>query len=226
MSDLEQLADKLREQLRALVEDVTPSPELLARVDAIRSTRRARLRRALGRVRGRRLAFAVPLPVAALVVAAAFVFGGTDVAPSYAHAFLVLPDGEVRVTITEIVNVASANAELRAHHVHNMVVRPMSASCPSHPSMSYTGEAEVPAPRITLTPRTVTRGWTIVIAAEQIGANKIETAVGRFTGRLPKCVSSHGTGPGLGNWEPSKAAKDNYKKAIRAQRRQQARAAQ
>ena len=76
----------------------------------------------------------------------------------------------------------------------------------------YDGAAKVPAPRITLTPRTVAPGWTIVIAAEQIGPNLIEQAIGRFRGRLPKCISSHGTGPGLGNWKPTQADKANYKK--------------
>ncbi len=87
------------------------------------------------------------------------------------------------MTISQIMDVASANIELRGHHIHNMVVRPMSAACPEHPSMSYMGAAKVPAPRITLTPRTAARGWTIVIAAEQIGPNLIEQAIGRFRGQ-------------------------------------------
>ncbi len=163
--------------------------------------------------------FAVPVSIIAIVAAAVTLFGGSNVTPSYAGAILVLPNGEVRVTISQIMDVASANIELRGHHIHNMVVRPMSAACTEHPSMSWlpAGAAKVPAPRITLTPRTAARGWTIVIAAEQIGPNLIEQAIGRFRGPLPKCISSHGSGPGLGNWEPTKADKANYKKTVKAQ---------
>ena len=74
-----------------------------------------------------------------------------------------------------------------------------------HPGMSYFAGALRPAPKITLTPLTVAAGWTIVLAAEQIGPNKVENAIGRFRGRLPRCVTSRGTGPGLGNWQPTKA---------------------
>ncbi len=212
MSELEHLGEELRQQLRAHVDDLKPSAELTARVEAIPSTRGVRLRRRLG-VRGRRIAFALPVSIVAIVAAAVTLFGGSSVTPSYAGAILVLPNGEVRVAISQIMDVASANTELRAHHIHNMVVRPMSAACPEQSSMSYDGAAKVPAPRITLTPRTVAHGWTIVIAAEQIGPNLIEQAIGRFRGRLPKCISSHGTGPGLGNWKPTEADKANYKKA-------------
>ncbi|HEY2592944.1 MAG TPA: hypothetical protein VGK33_03490 [Chloroflexota bacterium] len=194
------------------MDDLTPSGELTARVEAIPSSRAAGVRRRLG-VRGRRIAFAVPVSIVAIVAAVVTLFGGSDVTPSYAGAVLVLPNGEVRVTISQIMDVPSANTELRAHRIHNMVVRPMSASCPEHPSMSYMGAAKVPAPKITLTPRTAARGWTIVIAAEQIGPNLIEQAIGRFRGRVPRCISSHGTGPGLGNWKPTKADKANYRKA-------------
>lgn len=212
MSEFDHLGQELREELHALVDDLSPSVELMAKVDAIPSGRGAL--GVLGRLgrRPRRIAFAIPVPIAAIVAAAVFLFGGSSNTPSYAGAILVLPNGEVRVSINQIVNVASANAELRAHGIHNMVVRPMSASCPEHPSMSYLGGALVPAPRITLTPRTAPRGWTIVLAAKQIGPNLIEQAIGRFRGRLPKCVSSHGSGPGLGNWQPTKADKANYKK--------------
>jgi hypothetical protein len=204
VTEFEHLGEALRAQLHALAGDLTPSAELMAQVDAIPRSRGAGRRGGLG-VRRRRIALALPVPIAAIIAAVVFLFGGSSVAPSYAGAILVLPNGGVRVTISQIMNVASANTELRAHHIHNMVVRPMSASCPGRPSMSYAGVGLVPAPRITLTPRTVARGWTIVIAAEQIGADKIAMAIGRFRGRLPTCVSSHGTGPGLGHWEPGKA---------------------
>ena len=211
MSEFDRLTEDLRRRLHAAVEDLNPSPELKAGVDGIPSGRGAH--GPLGRLgrRPRLVAFALPVPIAAIVVAAVFLLGGSGVSPASAGAILVLPNGEVRVSIGQIMDVASANAELRGHHIHNMVIRPMSASCPASSSMSYAGVALVPAPRITLTPRTVARGWTIVIAAEKIGPNKIIQAIGRFRGRLPRCISSRGTGPGLGNWQPTKADKANYK---------------
>lgn len=213
MSELDHLGDALRLQLHAAVDDLSPSAEMMATVDAIPSRRRpgGPLTR-LGRGR-RRIAVAISLPIAAILAAAVVLLGGSGVTPSYAGAILVLPDGEVRVTMSQIINVASANAELRSHRIFNMVVRPMTASCPEHPSMTYIGGALVPAPKITLTPRTVARGWTVVLAAKQIAPNEIEQALGRFKGRVPSCVSSRGTGPGLGNWAPTKADKANYKKA-------------
>lgn len=212
MSEFDHLAQELRQQLHALVDDVSPSAELVAKVNAIPTGHGALGLLGMLRRRPRRIAYVLPLPIAAIVAAVVFLLGGSSVTPSYAGAILVLPNGEVRVSISQIVNVASANAELRAHGIHNMVVRPMSASCPEHPSMSYLGGALVPPPRITLTPRTATPGWTIVLAAEKIGPNLIEQAIGRFKDRLPKCISSHGTGPGLGNWQPNKADKANDKK--------------
>ena len=141
---------------------------------------------------------AIPASVAAIVAAAVLLFGGSGVAPSYAGAILVLPNGDIRVTVSQLVNVASANTELRAHRIHNMVVRPMSASCPERPSMTYIGSTLVPAPKVTLTPRTIAPGWTVVLAAKQVGPNKVLEAYGRFRGRVPRCISLHGPGPRVG----------------------------
>lgn len=197
MSEFDHLGEELRRRLHTVMEDLNPSPELIAKVDAIPSGRGALgpLGR-LGRL-PRRIAVALPVPVAALIAAAVFLFGGSGVTPSYARAIVLLPNGDIRVTVSQIFNVTSANDELRAYHIHNMVVRPMSASCPDHPPMSYSGAFLTPAPRITFTPRTVARGFTIVIAAERIGHGMLKEAIGRFRGPLPKCISSHGTGPGL-----------------------------
>ncbi len=91
MSELEHLAEELRKQLRASVDDLMPSAELTARVEAIPSSGAAGVRRRLG-VRGRRIAFAVPVSIIAIVAAAVTLFGGSNVTPSYAGAILVLPE--------------------------------------------------------------------------------------------------------------------------------------
>jgi hypothetical protein len=117
------------------------------------------------------------------------------------------------VPVPLLIAVKPANAELRRLHIHNMFVVPMSASCPLHTSMSYMAALLVPAPRIKLTPQTIARGWTVIIASEPIGHNRVEQAFGRFHHHyVPRCVSSHGVGPGLGHWQPTKADYANYKK--------------
>jgi hypothetical protein len=195
MSDFERFSEELRQQMHAAVDDLHPSPKLVANVDAIPSGRGAiGLLGRLGR-NPRRIALALPVPIAAIIVAAMALFGGSGVVTSYADAFRVLPNGDIRVTISELVKVTAANRELREHHISSIVVRPMSDSCPERPSMTYITTTLIPAPKITLTPRTIERGWTTVLADTQTGPNKIVEAIGRFKGRVPKCVSLHGPGP-------------------------------
>jgi hypothetical protein len=153
----------------------------------------------------------VPVPLIALITGAAVLVSGSAV--SAVPAFARLRNGDVRVTIGQLIAVKSANAELRRLHIHNLVIVPMSGRCPLHPSMSYMGALLVPAPRITLTPGTIARGWTVIIASERIGHGKLEQAFGRFRHHyVPRCVSSHGSGPGLGHWQPTKADYANYGK--------------
>jgi hypothetical protein len=53
----------------------------------------------------------------------------------------------------------------------------------------------------------------VIIASQRIGHNKVEQVFGRFRHHyVPRCVSSHGVGPGLGHWQPTKADYANYKK--------------
>jgi hypothetical protein len=147
------------------------------------------------------LLLVVPIPLIALIASAVVLISGSAVRA--APAFARLRNGDVRVTIGQLIAVKSANAELRRLHIHNLVVVPMSGNCPLHPSMSYLGAELVPAPQITLTPQTIAHGWTVILASERIGRNKVEQAVGRFRHHyVPRCVTSHGSGPGLGHWEP------------------------
>lgn len=205
----DELGEALRAKMQALTEDLTPSAELIRRVDAIPDGKRSGWRRLMPRRLRPRIFVVVPVPVAALAVLAVIVFGGSDTKLSYGSAMTVLPNGEIRVTIQELMDPKVANADLRRHHIHGFVVVPMAASC-SKSNLSYFGGLLKPPPIIYL-PRTVPGGGTTVLAAKKIGSNLYETASGRFRAHVPTCVSSHGTGPGLGNWEPTKANRSKSK---------------
>ncbi len=146
MTEFERLGKELRQQFHAAVDDLQPSAELTANVDAIPSGHGAvGLLGGLGR-RPRRIAFALPVPIAAIVAAVVFLFGGSGVTPSYASAITVLPDGEVRVLLSELGDVGAANAVLREHHIHNMRVVPMTASCPYQKGFNYTADPAMNRP--------------------------------------------------------------------------------
>ena len=201
MSDLEHLGDALREQLHALVADMNPSTELIASVDALpESHARRGLRPKLGWLSRRRFAVALPVPVAAIAAAVVLLVGASGPTTTGASAIKALPNGDIQVALAQLSAVTAVNAELRRHHIHNMVVVPMTASCPNR-NMTYTAGGLNPAV-ITLTPRTIAPGWTVVLAAKQIGPDTMLTAFGRFKGRIPRCASSHGTGPGMGDLNP------------------------
>ena len=196
MSEFEHLGDRLREQLHALVEDVSPSEKLLTAVDALAAGRRSRLIGALQRLSPRRIALLVSVPGAAAAAAIVLLFSSGP-APSVAGVVTVLPNGDVRVLISQIIGVTSANAELRQHHITNMRVVPMTATCP-YQNWTYLRGAISPAPLTTLTPRTIPRGFTVELAAKQVGRNDLVSAIGRFEGKLPTCASSRGHGEGMG----------------------------
>jgi hypothetical protein len=199
----EELGAALRSEMRALTDRLNPSARLIEQVQAIGASPRSRLSRWLSLPR-RRVMIAIPVPALAVIATVVVLFSGSTAAPI--SAITLLDNGNIRVTIGQLMGVKSANAELQKLGIHKMVVVPMSASCPLHPSMSYFAGSLIPAPKITLTPETVSSAWTIVIAAEKIGPNKVENAIGRFRHHyVPRCVTSHGVGPGLGNWEPTKA---------------------
>ena len=202
MMDDEDLERALSRRLHALVDDLTPSNELTEAVHGIPGGRRSRLRHVLSRrVLSRWRVVAIPAPVAAVVAAVLVLLGGSPAVASYVLA--VERDGSVNVTINEVTGVAEANARLRQLGIRTIVIVPMSKRCPAHPQMSYMGVAKRPAPRIRLVPTHLPPRTTIVLAAEQIGVRKIELAVGRVEGAVPACVSSDGTGPGLGKWRPA-----------------------
>lgn len=199
MSEFEYLGEELRQQLHGVVADVTPSAELMAQVDAIPSAHRSGVRKAFERLSPRRLALAVPLPVAAIVAGVVLLFGG-GAAPSSAGLVTVLPNGEVRLDPTELSNAVVANAILRRHHIHNIVVVPMDASCKDRDWTYIAGTAR-PASKTLLTPRTGSAAYVSVIAAKQVAADEILTAINRFRGRrLPTCASTRGWGIAMGGF--------------------------
>jgi len=174
MSEFDRLGEALREQLHAIVEDLQPSAELSAAVDALPSARPARPG-FLGRLSRRRIAIAVPVPIAGMVAAAVLLFAGSGPSSSVAGGIVVLPNGSIRVSPTEIANPAAANAVLRRHHIHNVVVVPMTASCPDQ-DWTYTLDGYTVGVRnkygrtlgaMFLTPSTVPKGSTVVFAAKR-----------------------------------------------------------
>jgi hypothetical protein len=183
----------LREALRDLLHDIEPSDTLVKRVHEI-PRRERKVGRALSRLRQHRILAAVPIPLAA-VLTAILVFGGSDVAPSF--AVTTEPDGAVQVTIDDLTGISGANARLRVLGVSAVVV-PMRASCTTHIGLSYEGMSEEPAPTISVMPAEIPAGSTIVLAAEQIGPNTVEMAFGQVTGAPPSCVAPSNSGPGLG----------------------------
>lgn len=198
MSDLEDLGVAFRAQLHALVADLNPSAQLLESVAAIPASDGPPWRRRFAGLRRRRIALVVSMPLAAIAAAVAFAIGGSAAAPSF--AVTVRPDGSVLVTVNKITGIAPANAQLRSQGIRNVVVVAMSPSCRSHFGMSYLATNAHPAPTVGLTRHRPPRGVRVVIAALRIGPDKIEMAFGRTRGRIPACVTSHGTGPGLPGW--------------------------
>jgi hypothetical protein len=126
-----------------------------------------------------------------VVAALIFLLAGSEVTPSF--AVVAKPGGEVLVTINDLSGVAGANARLRELGVPAVVV-PMTTSCPNRVALTYLGVRDQ---SVRLTRRPLPPSTTILLAARQIGPNKVEMAFGRVTGTPPSCVSANGTGPGL-----------------------------
>ncbi len=201
------LAGALRIAMRALTADIEPSQRLLAEIAAIGLDRRSALagRAHAGLRRGARgLLVVLPVPVVGVIAGVLILFTGATVAPS---AFALLGNGNIRVTIGQLIGVRAANAQLRRLGVGTIAVVPMSASCQRHPSVTYMVPASLsPSPRITLTPRTVVSGWTIVLAAAKLGHDTVQIAVGRFRHhRIPRCVSLYPPPAGTGARRPTAA---------------------
>lgn len=190
----DELGFALRQALGEMLDDIEPSEGLAKRVEEIPTRDRKGWRGALRRQGHRRLLAAVPIPIAA-IAAGVIVFGGSDVAPSF--AVTSEPDGGVQVTIDDLTGVSGANARLRALGVRAVIV-PMTDDCGTHISLTYEGIAEQPAPSIKLMPSEIPAGTTIVLGAQQTGPNSVEMAFGRVTGPPPPCVAPNQSSAGPG----------------------------
>ncbi len=193
MTEFERLGKELRQQLHAAVDDLQPSAELTANVDAIPSGHGAvGLLGRLGR-RPRRIAFALPVPIAAIVAAAR-----GPVRRVGRHAVIRQRDhGSAQWRgarlLSELGDVGAANAGTpRASH-------PQHAGRPDDRIMSVPKRLQLhrgshyesaAAPVVTLTPRTIAPGSTVVLAAKRIGRDTlVRAAFAPFKGKLPTCAS-------------------------------------
>ena len=194
MSDFDQLGEGLRERLHAIVEDLQPSTELSAAVDAFPTQRRGRWGW-LGRLSRKRIAIAVPVPIAGLVAAAVLLFAGSGPSSSIAGGIVVLPSGSIQVFPAELGDAKAANAVLRRHHIHNIVIVPMTAACRDL-DWSYMLRHDVvgglTAGSMFLTPSTSAKGYVTVLASKQLTRGTELVAENRFRGKLPTCASSKG----------------------------------
>lgn len=198
MSELDHLGGALREQLHALVADLSPSAELWASVDAIPSAEsRPRFRDRLTR---RRIAFTVPLPIAAAVTAALLAFGGAAPTASLGSGITWLPNGEMRLPDNVLQHPVQANADIRRHHIRNLVIVPMTASCPARDYTYVAGYVTPPHwPVNLIQPKGMQKGWIVVQSGAFIGRHEDLIAAGRFRpGHVPRCASTHGWGPAMG----------------------------
>jgi hypothetical protein len=186
----DELEVALHHALGALVSTIEPSRTLTERVlgepQPVRAVWLARSRR--------RRFIAVPTALVAGLVAAIVFLTSSGVTPSF--AVTRYSDGSVAITIDDLTGVTGANARLRQLGVRAVVV-PITSTCTTKADLTYIGIAEHPEPRARLIPSEIPVGTTVVLAASQIGANKIEMAIGRVRGTPPSCVAPGTTGPGL-----------------------------
>lgn len=203
MSDFEHNGEELREQLHAIVEDLHPSAELAAAVNAFPSAHRGRRGGRRRLPKPNRIAIAMPVPIAGIAAAAVLLFAAVGPSSSIAGGIIVLRNGAIRVTPALITDTKAANAVLRRHHVYNIVFVPMTASCP-YQNWSYERDP-LPdgvqrAPFEMVTPATSKRGSTTVMSAELQGHGRyVLNAAARFRGhKLPTCASPTGPGSQVG----------------------------
>jgi hypothetical protein len=186
----DELGLALHDALGALVSTIEPSSTLIERVlgdpQPVRTAWFARS--------GRRRFIAIPTGLVAGLVAAIVFLTGSGVTPSF--AVTSYSDGSVVITLADLTGVTGANARLRQLGVRAVVV-PISAGCTTKLDLTYIGISEHPQPKTRLIPSEIPVGTTVVLAANQIGANKVEMAIGRVTGTPPSCVAPGSVGPGL-----------------------------
>lgn len=186
----DELGLALHDALVALVGNVEPSPGLVERVlgDPGPGRRERSLRS------GRRWLVAIPVALAGAIATTIVFLAGSGVAPSF--AVTSQSNGSVEVTIDDLTGVSGANARLRQLGVRAVVV-PISPTCSTRADLTYIGIDEHPEPSTRLIPSQIPAGTTVVLAATQTGADKIEMAIGRVTGTPPSCVAPGSVGPGL-----------------------------
>jgi hypothetical protein len=186
----DELGVALHDALVTLVSTIEPSHTLMKRVlgepQPVRATWLAHsLRRRL---------IAIPVALVAGLVAAILFLTGSGVTPSF--AVTRYSDGSVVITLHDLTGVTGANARLRQLGVRAVVV-PITSTCTTKADLTYIGVAEHPGPSTRLIPSEIPAGTTVLLAASQIGANKIEMAIGRVRGTPPSCVAPGTTGPGI-----------------------------
>jgi hypothetical protein len=188
--DEELLGQAMRDELHALVADLNPSADLVARVEALASDSASLWGRALQRVRRRRILISVPIPLAALAATLVAVLGGGS-APVTARGLTILPNGAIRLSVDEEMDVAGTNAELRHYGFRNIIIVPFTASCPRNPDLQYLDEKLYPAPQIT-EPKAIRPGYIRIIGARIIGKNLVQEGFGQFKqGHAPNCLSTN-----------------------------------
>jgi hypothetical protein len=187
----DELGRALSEAFAELVGKLEPSPELLQQVSGEQQRRRA-----VWPIRsGRRWLAAIPAGLAAGIAAVVVFLSSSGVTPSF--AVTMNSDGSILVTIDDLAGVSGANARLRQLGAPIVVV-PISATCTAKVDLSYVGVNELPKPTISLIPSGIPAGTTVVLAANQVGPNNFQMAIGRVTGPPPTCAPPGSAGPGIG----------------------------
>ena len=155
--------------------------------------------RAVSPPRPRRRAPLAAIAIAITVALLAIVLGLSTRGGAPAYAVTQNPDGTVTVTIRELVGVQGADNRLAALGVPVRVV-PVRAGCRARPS-EYTPVR--PAPNsarfftlrgppghaaITIDPRAIPAGDTVLVAARQIAKGVVGLGVGLYRGATPPCL--------------------------------------
>lgn len=146
------------------------------------------------RLRLRPSGLAATLAALVATVAAVAILSTTGTAPSAAYAVTQNPDGTIKVSIDELTGVTGANAQLAKLGVRVTVV-PVQAGCssvgliaPMNPSLAAT-VAHIEGQGVTIQPKLIPAGDTLVLAARQIGSI-VGLGYKLYQGAAPTCVPS------------------------------------
>jgi hypothetical protein len=186
----DELGRALSNAFAELVGKLEPSPGLVQHVLGEQQRRRV----VLPIRSGRRWFAAIPAGLAAAIAAVVVFLSSSGVAPSF--AVTMNSDGSILVTIDDLTGVSGANARLRQLGVPIVVV-PITSTCAAKIDLSYAGVNELPKPTIRLIPSGIPAGDTVVLAANQLGPNNFQMAIGRVTGTPPSCAPPGSVGPGV-----------------------------